>query len=183
MTNVSLNYWLTRWYHRQLMYSSLDPRCGWNIFEVNTNRKSVIGITIWIYIKIFLRFSVRKWQWTRNYDHNEWILWMVFFPMNHDDNDNEDMLACNICGMFRMDDSIPMITCDNSKCDLVFHVGCLKQWWAMFSDSKTFLHIELGTKCPMCKEVCSIRILYSIWIIAKLCPFVEVITIVWGAAD
>lgn len=67
--------------------------------------------------------------------------------------DDEDTLSCSICGMFRIDDSIPMITCDNSKCDLLFHVGCLKQWWSMFADSKTYMSIELGAKCPMCKEV------------------------------
>lgn len=69
------------------------------------------------------------------------------------DQDEEDDLSCSICGMFRMDDSIPMVSCDNTKCDLLFHVGCLKQWWSMFADNKTFLYIELGTKCPMCKEV------------------------------
>ncbi|XP_037028246.1 uncharacterized protein LOC119068667 isoform X2 [Bradysia coprophila] len=76
---------------------------------------------------------------------------LVYFPMRTS-QDEDDMPSCSICGMFRLDDSIPMITCDNSKCDLLFHVGCLKQWWSMFADSKTFLYIELGTKCPMCKE-------------------------------
>lgn len=77
---------------------------------------------------------------------------LVYFPMKND-QDEEDELSCSICGMFRMDDSIPIISCDNGKCDLVFHVVCLKQWLSMFADNKTFLHVELGAKCPMCKEV------------------------------
>lgn len=79
---------------------------------------------------------------------------LVYFPMRND-QDEDDLASCSICGIFRMNNSIPIISCDNIKCDLVFHVGCLKQWWSMFIDSKTFLYVELGTKCPMCKEVCS----------------------------
>ncbi|KAJ6640314.1 E3 ubiquitin-protein ligase FANCL [Pseudolycoriella hygida] len=79
------------------------------------------------------------------------ICGLVYFPVRNDEDEGDEM-NCSICGTFQMDNSIPMISCDNFKCDLVFHVGCLKQWWSMVADNKTFLYIELGTTCPMCKE-------------------------------
>jgi E3 ubiquitin-protein ligase FANCL len=78
------------------------------------------------------------------------IFELLYFPMPSDEETNQ--VRCSICYMYRLENQIPIISCDNEQCDLVFHVVCLREWFATLTDSKTFLKITMGS-CPFCKAV------------------------------
>lgn len=78
---------------------------------------------------------------------------MVAFPQKPlDGSDTSEQTQCSICYLYRLNGQIPIITCDNTKCHLVFHKTCLKEWFSIICDSKTFLTVTSGN-CPSCKEV------------------------------
>ncbi|XP_049544999.1 E3 ubiquitin-protein ligase FANCL [Anopheles darlingi] len=59
---------------------------------------------------------------------------------------------CGICMGYRdTDNRIPIVSCDNEKCSLIFHVFCLKEWFATQRESKKFFTISIGN-CPYCKH-------------------------------
>lgn len=62
------------------------------------------------------------------------------------------MEFCNICYTYRLNNQIPIVSCDNEKCSMIFHTGCLKEWFSSLRDTKTFLNMTSG-RCPSCKEV------------------------------
>lgn len=77
----------------------------------------------------------------------------MFFPPKICDYDEiENNLTCNICFTYRFDGQIPLISCDNENCNVVFHKVCLKKWFATINDTKTVLDITFGI-CPFCKMV------------------------------
>jgi E3 ubiquitin-protein ligase FANCL len=76
---------------------------------------------------------------------------IVYFPVPHQ---VEEETCCNICYTYRLDNQIPIISCDNPRCDLIFHYVCLREWFATLESSKTFLKITMGS-CPFCKAVSS----------------------------
>ena len=41
--------------------------------------------------------------------------------------DEDDIRPCNICYSYLIDNQIPLITCDNTFCDMIFHIKCLKK--------------------------------------------------------
>lgn len=76
---------------------------------------------------------------------------LITFPQkNHPDNNVNEY--CSICYTYRISGQIPIVSCDNDKCSLIFHSICLKEWFATLRDTKTFLNLTSG-RCPMCKEV------------------------------
>ncbi|XP_017071920.2 uncharacterized protein LOC108108383 [Drosophila eugracilis] len=82
---------------------------------------------------------------------------LCFFPMpdwcdgpKQDEEDNEE-LRCNICFSYRLDSGeVPLVSCDNPKCVLRCHAGCLKEWFQTQMEGKTFLEVSFGL-CPFCK--------------------------------
>lgn len=60
---------------------------------------------------------------------------------------------CNICMSYLSgeDGRVPIISCDNQKCETIYHATCLNRWFSLQSDGKTFLAVSVG-KCPFCKE-------------------------------
>ncbi|XP_053683609.1 E3 ubiquitin-protein ligase FANCL [Sabethes cyaneus] len=81
------------------------------------------------------------------------IFEIMSFPMRIQDNEHEEStVSCGICMSHRNDhNQIPIVSCDNEKCSLIFHVECLKQWFLSLKQSKTFFAISIGT-CPYCKQ-------------------------------
>uniref|UniRef100_A0A8D8I2P1 E3 ubiquitin-protein ligase FANCL n=1 Tax=Culex pipiens TaxID=7175 RepID=A0A8D8I2P1_CULPI len=78
------------------------------------------------------------------------IFEIMSFPMRTEDE--ADAIDCGICMSHRDDrGKIPIVSCDNEKCSLVFHVDCMKQWFLSLKESKTFFAISIGT-CPYCKQ-------------------------------
>lgn len=63
---------------------------------------------------------------------------------------------CSICYTYRVAGQIPIVSCDNDKCALNYHLICLKEWFATLRDTKVFLNMTSG-RCPSCKEVCQIK--------------------------
>lgn len=76
----------------------------------------------------------------------------ISFPLKNEDQSNE---KCSICYTYRLCDQIPIISCDNEKCHLIYHSICLREWFLAIRESKTFLNVTSG-RCPFCKEVCSL---------------------------
>ncbi|XP_058811608.1 E3 ubiquitin-protein ligase FANCL isoform X2 [Topomyia yanbarensis] len=78
---------------------------------------------------------------------------IMSFPMrNQDEGVDSDAINCGICMSYRDDHNmIPIVSCDNDKCLLIFHVGCIKKWFLSLVQSKTFFNISIGT-CPYCKH-------------------------------
>ncbi|XP_055540504.1 uncharacterized protein LOC129727085 [Wyeomyia smithii] len=81
------------------------------------------------------------------------IFEIMSFPMRMQDGDSDDCtVSCGICMSYRNDNNrIPIVSCDNEKCSLIFHIECLKQWFLSLKQSKTFFAISVGT-CPFCKQ-------------------------------
>ncbi|XP_021693824.1 E3 ubiquitin-protein ligase FANCL [Aedes aegypti] len=81
------------------------------------------------------------------------IFEIMAFPMRIELTGKDDeAIQCGICMSYRDDQNkIPIISCDNEKCSLIFHIGCLKEWFMSLKDSRTFFAISVGT-CPYCKQ-------------------------------
>uniref|UniRef100_A0A182QEV4 RING-type domain-containing protein n=1 Tax=Anopheles farauti TaxID=69004 RepID=A0A182QEV4_9DIPT len=61
---------------------------------------------------------------------------------------------CGICMNYHVAGhvwTIPIISCDNEQCPLVFHIHCLKEWFSTQRESKCFFSISIGN-CPYCKH-------------------------------
>lgn len=84
----------------------------------------------------------------------------VSFPLRSEEVLDE---VCSICYMHRLDEQIPIISCDNEKCHLIYHTECIRKWFSTIKDSKTFLNVTSG-RCPLCKEV-----FFIWWLISTLC--------------
>lgn len=55
------------------------------------------------------------------------IFELMYFPSKSDaDEDNIDN-QCKICFSYRADDEVPLIVCDNIKCNSFFHASCLRE--------------------------------------------------------
>lgn len=78
---------------------------------------------------------------------------MDYFPFKtyYDFSTQNNECCCSICYAYRTNEEIPIISCDNEKCDVIFHMTCLKNWFSTQVNSKRFLNVTLGT-CPFCKE-------------------------------
>ncbi|XP_059217619.1 E3 ubiquitin-protein ligase FANCL-like, partial [Stomoxys calcitrans] len=77
---------------------------------------------------------------------------LCFFPMPPPDGSEASLQFCNICYTYKLDTGeIPIISCDNSNCSLIFHAECLKEWFSTLADGKTFLDVAFGA-CPFCKS-------------------------------
>uniref|UniRef100_A0A182YP25 Uncharacterized protein n=1 Tax=Anopheles stephensi TaxID=30069 RepID=A0A182YP25_ANOST len=58
--------------------------------------------------------------------------------------------SCGICMNYHdADDRVPIISCDNEQCTLIFHIHCLKEWFATQRESKKIFTISIGN-CPYC---------------------------------
>lgn len=77
---------------------------------------------------------------------------LTFLPYHPASDPNaKEQKECSICFEFNLDNSYPIITCYNPKCVCVFHLICLKKWFATLDDTKTFYTIATGA-CPYCKQ-------------------------------
>lgn len=78
---------------------------------------------------------------------------LCFFPMPPTDGSEESLQFCNICYSYKLErGDIPIISCDNTQCSLIFHAECLKEWFCTLADGKVFLDVAFGA-CPFCKAV------------------------------
>lgn len=78
---------------------------------------------------------------------------LCFFPMPPSNACETTLQYCNICYSYKLDHGeIPIISCDNPHCYLIFHSMCLKEWFNTLADGKTFLDVAFGA-CPFCKAV------------------------------
>ncbi|XP_055599751.1 uncharacterized protein LOC129748960 [Uranotaenia lowii] len=147
--------------------SRIDTRTNWRIIKYN--KKVFLKITIHplqpsSVIVAFIgptheiedlrkKYDSKLEDWdqsTNVYTNLLRIFEIMSFPMRYAQTDEHDI--CGIC-MTSKDDSevIPLISCDNDKCMLIFHFSCLKQWFSSLKDSRTFFAISIG-KCPYCKQ-------------------------------
>lgn len=66
---------------------------------------------------------------------------------------NTEQIFCNICYAYQLEQGeIPIVSCDNPQCTLIYHAACLKEWFNTLTDGKDFLSVSFGT-CPFCKTV------------------------------
>lgn len=77
---------------------------------------------------------------------------VMSFPQKSLYDTNATTEYCSICYTYRLCGHIPIVTCDNAKCTLIYHTNCLREWFSTLSDTKTFLNMVSG-RCPSCKEV------------------------------
>ncbi|XP_067618124.1 E3 ubiquitin-protein ligase Fancl [Eurosta solidaginis] len=58
---------------------------------------------------------------------------------------------CNICYAYASDEGeIPIVSCDNAQCTLIYHAACLREWFNTLTEGKDFLSVSFGA-CPFCK--------------------------------
>lgn len=74
------------------------------------------------------------------------------FPTKNSFNNTGMRELCCICYTYRFAGQIPIVSCDNDKCALIYHTACLKEWFTTLGDTKVFLNMTSG-RCPSCKEV------------------------------
>lgn len=78
---------------------------------------------------------------------------LCFFPMTPAEGSQSTLQFCNICYCYKLEEGeIPIVSCDNNQCSLIFHAACLKEWFNSLADGKTFLDVAFGA-CPFCKAV------------------------------
>ncbi|XP_065358544.1 E3 ubiquitin-protein ligase Fancl [Calliphora vicina] len=76
---------------------------------------------------------------------------LCFFPMTPAEGSQTSYQYCNICYCYKLEHGeIPIVSCDNNHCSLIFHAACLKEWFNTLADGKTFLDVAFGA-CPFCK--------------------------------
>ncbi|KAI8130016.1 hypothetical protein FF38_11800 [Lucilia cuprina] len=76
---------------------------------------------------------------------------LCFFPMTPAEDSQTASQFCNICYCYKLENGeIPIVSCDNNHCSLIFHAVCLKEWFNTLADGKTFLDVAFGA-CPFCK--------------------------------
>ncbi|KAM7363757.1 E3 ubiquitin-protein ligase Fancl isoform 1-T2 [Cochliomyia hominivorax] len=76
---------------------------------------------------------------------------LCFFPMAPAEGSQSSLQFCNICYCYKLEQGeIPIVSCDNNQCNLIFHAACLKEWFSTLADGKTFLDVAFGA-CPFCK--------------------------------
>ncbi|XP_050072652.1 uncharacterized protein LOC126560740 [Anopheles maculipalpis] len=82
---------------------------------------------------------------------------IIAFPMRPTVGDPFDSLQqanednnCGICMNYHdADERVPIISCDNEQCNLIFHINCLKEWFDTQRESKKIFTISIGN-CPYC---------------------------------
>lgn len=124
----------------------IDTRSTWRIIKFN--RKvflkitlhplqptsvvvAFIGPTIEIeYLRELYNGKMEDWDPDSNvYTNLLRIFEIMAFPMQMEQaGEDDEAAACGICMSYRDDQNkIPIISCDNEKCSLIFHIGCLKE--------------------------------------------------------
>lgn len=126
----------------------LDRIDDWNANDdIYRNLLKIFGILLYNYL-----FKKKKNNILSCILFGLLFLDLITFPQRsiYDKNIEEH---CNICYSYRIAGQIPIVSCDNKKCSLIFHTICLKEWFTTLRDTKTFLNMTSG-RCPSCKEVC-----------------------------
>lgn len=128
----------------------LDRIDDWNANDdIYRNLLKIFGNFFVLIIIIILQIILHILPWLR---FGLTFLDLMTFPQRSIfDNNTEEY--CNICYTYRMAGQIPIVSCDNEKCSLIFHTICLKEWFTTLRDARTFLNMTSG-RCPSCKEVC-----------------------------
>lgn len=73
------------------------------------------------------------------------IFELPYFPAN-----DEDSIICSICLSYHCENNrIPIVCCENEKCDSFFHLGCLEKYLSS-NDHMKILSLCIG-HCPYCK--------------------------------
>uniref|UniRef100_A0A182KEA0 RING-type domain-containing protein n=1 Tax=Anopheles christyi TaxID=43041 RepID=A0A182KEA0_9DIPT len=80
---------------------------------------------------------------------------IISFPMRptgHNETQQDEIGedSCGICMNYQDTcDRVPVISCDNEQCNLIFHIQCLKEWFSTQRESKKIFSISIGN-CPYC---------------------------------
>ncbi|KAL9871250.1 E3 ubiquitin-protein ligase Fancl isoform 3-T3 [Glossina fuscipes fuscipes] len=99
--------------------------------------------------------GLRDWDPSLNVHKNLLRIFdLCFFPMPSAIDSGPPPTFCHICCCHNSElGDIPIVSCDNPNCSLMFHTTCLKKWFTTLKESKVFLHVGFGF-CPFCKTMC-----------------------------
>ncbi|XP_055679924.1 E3 ubiquitin-protein ligase FANCL [Lutzomyia longipalpis] len=89
-------------------------------------------------------------DWDNEMDVHKNLLRMydlIYFPMRGD----EEETPCSICFEYAQGKTIPIISCDNTKCNVIFHLQCLREYFDTLRGSKTMFTLAMG-QCPFCRQ-------------------------------
>lgn len=64
--------------------------------------------------------------------------------------------VCDICGLYRFEDQIPDVMCNNARCGHVFHSVCLIEWLQGMAQTRQSFDTLFGT-CTHCDQPISVR--------------------------
>uniref|UniRef100_A0A1A9W701 RING-type domain-containing protein n=1 Tax=Glossina brevipalpis TaxID=37001 RepID=A0A1A9W701_9MUSC len=120
---------------------------------LNTMMVNIIGPTgeVGTLRRIF-NDGLHRWDGDLNVHRNLLRVFdLCFFPMSLVIESETALIFCNICCSHKSEEGdIPMVSCDNPNCSLIFHASCLKKWFSSLKDGQIFLNVAFGT-CPFCK--------------------------------
>lgn len=108
---------------------------------------------------IYIRYNYQLSQWINFLNYYLIELDLIAFPRKDSFGNAGMSELCSICYTFRCADQIPIVSCDNDKCALNYHLICLKEWFATLRDTKVFLNMTSG-RCPSCKEVNNLNLYF-----------------------
>uniref|UniRef100_A0A1B0A9R6 RING-type domain-containing protein n=1 Tax=Glossina pallidipes TaxID=7398 RepID=A0A1B0A9R6_GLOPL len=96
--------------------------------------------------------GLRDWDPNLNVHKNLLRIFdLCFFPLPSAIDSEPLSIFCHICCCHNSElGDIPIVSCDNANCSLIFHTSCLKKWFTTLKESKTFLHVAFGF-CPFCR--------------------------------
>lgn len=81
------------------------------------------------------------------------VIDMTSFPIRTQQQHEADEAHCGICLTYRSElGQIPIVSCDNERCTIVYHPACLRSWFQTLPNSRSCLDVTFGV-CPYCKEV------------------------------
>ncbi|XP_065058605.1 E3 ubiquitin-protein ligase FANCL-like [Rhopilema esculentum] len=73
------------------------------------------------------------------------------------DKKTEDFsMHCSICYAYRLNDEVPEVACDDSRCGQLFHSACLIEWFRSLPNFRQSFNVMFG-ECPYCSTPMTVK--------------------------
>ncbi|XP_067119977.1 E3 ubiquitin-protein ligase FANCL isoform X2 [Centruroides vittatus] len=102
-------------------------------------------------LKGLFRSNLETWNENCSLLYNLQSLLNINFPLKSEINREELHLDCGICYSYQLNNTLPDILCENSKCLQPYHLNCLYEWLKSLPTTRHSFNIMFG-ECPYCEQ-------------------------------